>query len=79
MIIRQLTAQEHLHLIPLLQALWPGQERAEWLEELENSTRDPEVVFFLAWECEHAIGSTDVVNLTWRKCFAFAWVNGMRL
>ena len=60
MIIRQLTAQEHLHLIPLLQALWPGQERAEWLEELENSTRDPEVVFFLAWEGEHAIGFSQV-------------------
>lgn len=60
MIICQLTEQEYLHLIPLLQALWPGQEPVEWMQELEDTTGDSEVVFFLAWEGEHAIGFSQV-------------------
>lgn len=61
MIIRELTIDTVSHVLPLLDGLWPGQSKEQWVMEVEESLEDKDSTFFLAYlESGKAIGFSQV-------------------
>lgn len=58
--IKRLSDDRYEVLIPLLDALWPGQTVSEWEEELHRFKGDQDATFFVAWDGERAIGFSQV-------------------
>lgn len=58
--IKQLAEEQYEILIPLMDALWPGQTTAEWQQELAGFVGDSDAAFFVAWQEERAIGFSQV-------------------
>ncbi|WP_342526561.1 aminoglycoside 6'-N-acetyltransferase [Chryseomicrobium sp. FSL W7-1435] len=59
--ICELTESKALDILPLLEALWPGQTEEQWKSEIEDSFKNDDATFFIAYsEDDKAIGFSQV-------------------